>query len=162
MSDSVTESDEEASNVALETTPTAQLAFTLPTSADTKIHMHLTIHSHSVVLFVTNSGLGTSTAASCASLVYAIPNVREQHAVIVLIRVTDNKQQRDPSAQPLATSLYMRAGSVDFMTRLARILAKKMRKPVYVGGDVRFWAQEDESEALRGVLDTVRAALQES
>jgi len=48
------------------------------------------------------------------------------------------------------------------MTRLSKLLAKKSGKPVYVGGDVTFWSPEDESAGLRGVMDTVLGALEET
>ena len=54
-----------------------QLSFTLPTSPDTKVLLHLTNHAHSLILFVTTtSSVHPSTAASLGSLVYALPNVR--------------------------------------------------------------------------------------
>jgi len=48
---------------------------------------------------------------------------------------------------------------LDFVSRLARILAKKLSKPVYVGGEVKLWVQEDEAVALRGILDLVMKAV---
>jgi len=55
--------------------------------------------------------------------------------------------------------LYQKNGSIDFITRLAKVLARRSRKPVYVGGEVRFWAVEDEGEALRGVVQIVMAEI---
>jgi len=46
------------------------------------------------------------------------------------------------------------------MTRLAKLLARKSGKPVYVGGDVMFWSPEDESAGLKGVMDIVLGALE--
>lgn len=56
---------------------------------------------------------------------------------------------------PLSTPLYSRTSSVDFMTRLARIMARRSDKPVYVGGELRFWEAEEEAAALKGVVDVV-------
>ncbi len=64
-------------------------------------------------------------------------------------------QRLTPEALPLSTALYTRTSSVDFMTRLAKILARKLEKPVYAGGQVKFWVQEDEAAGLRGVVDVV-------
>jgi len=59
------------------------------------------------------------------------------------------------SNETLNTALYQRPDSIDFVTRLAKILARRLHKPVYVGGEVRFWAVEDEGQALRGIVQTV-------
>lgn len=59
------------------------------------------------------------------------------------------------SNETLGTALYKKTGSIDFVTRLAKVLARRLRKPVYVGGEVRFWAVEDEGHALRGIVQVV-------
>jgi len=59
------------------------------------------------------------------------------------------------SNETLGTALYQKTGSIDFVTRLAKVLARRLRKPVYVGGEVRFWAVEDEGHALRGIVQIV-------
>ena len=63
------------------TSPSAkpiELAIPLPHAPGSRIHMHLTILTTTIVLFVTSSGLDSSSAspASMGSLVYAMPDVR--------------------------------------------------------------------------------------
>lgn len=48
---------------------------------------------------------------------------------------------------------------MDFATRLAKILARKVGKPVYVGGEVTFWVGEDEKVALGVCVDVVLGAV---
>jgi len=64
-------------------------------------------------------------------------------------------QRIAPKELPISTALYSTTSTIDFATRLAKALAKKLRKPAYVGGDVKFLSQEDEAFALRAVLDIV-------
>lgn len=61
----------------LKPTPPIQLAFALPLSPDTNIHLHITNLQHSTTVFLASSTTGAPpTTASCSSLVYALPNVR--------------------------------------------------------------------------------------
>jgi len=63
------------------------------------------------------------------------------------------------SNETLSTSLYHKTNSIDFITRLAKVLARRARKPVYVGGEVKFWEVEDEGIALRGIVEVVMGRL---
>jgi hypothetical protein len=63
------------------------------------------------------------------------------------------------SNETLSTSLYHKTDSIDFITRLAKVLARRTRKPVYVGGEVKFWEVEDEGIALRGIVQVVMERL---
>ncbi|KAB8339071.1 hypothetical protein FH972_022007 [Carpinus fangiana] len=124
--------------------PPLQLAFPLPSSPDTRMHIHLTAHSHSLVLFVHTSSAMTpsSGSASLGSFVFSLQN------------------QLHPTEQPLSTPLYTSTHTVDFATRLAKILARRTNRPAYVGAsDVKFWAPEDESAAMKGVVDIVLEGL---
>lgn len=56
--------------------PPLQLAFPLPSSPDTRMHLHLTAHSQAFVLLVhTSSAIVASSTANLSSFVYALPNV---------------------------------------------------------------------------------------
>lgn len=142
---------------ALEMTPPLQLAFAVPTSPDTKVHLQITDSAKSLLLFITTSTVGApSTGVSLGNLVYAMPNVSSSRALILHIT---NKSKMTRSNETLSTALYTKTGSVDFVTRLAKVLARRTRKPVYVGGEVRFWSIEDEGVALRGIVETVMTRL---
>ena len=63
------------------------------------------------------------------------------------------------SNETLSTSLYHKTDSIDFITRLTKVLARKAGKPAYVGGEVKFWEVEDEGIALRGIVEVVMERL---
>lgn len=75
-------------------------------------------------------------------------------------------QRASPSSPPLSTPLYTQGGTLDFATRLAKLLAKKVGKPVYVGNSISFAGAgmggtvEEEMEGFRRCVEVVTAALQ--
>lgn len=147
-------------------TRSIQLALRPGIAPDTKVHLHLTEYSHALVLLLQTSGMTGSEPLSLSSLAYSLPNVslcprplRGTASVaherdVVTMQLTWS-QQLSPSSQPLSTTLYSKPDSADFMTRLAKMLAKKTQKPAYVGGNVKFWVHEDEMDAMKSVLDAV-------
>ena len=52
-----------------------QLSIPLPKSLSTHIHLHLTIYSHHILLFLTSRTPESSGAAPLGSFVYALPSV---------------------------------------------------------------------------------------
>lgn len=53
-----------------------QLSFPLPRSPQTRIHMHLTVLTTSILLFLTTTAADASSGGSpMGSFVYAMPNV---------------------------------------------------------------------------------------
>jgi hypothetical protein len=46
--------------------------------------------------------------------------------------------QRASPASTLSTPLYTHSGNLDFTNRLAKVLARKTGKPVYVGNSISF------------------------
>jgi hypothetical protein len=61
----------------LESLPPVQLAFTLPSSPDTRVHLQMTDAAKSLLLFISNTTVGApSSGASLGNLVFAMPNVR--------------------------------------------------------------------------------------
>ncbi|KAI9783113.1 MAG: hypothetical protein M1839_004282 [Geoglossum umbratile] len=114
------------------------LAFPLPSSPTTTLHIHLTPLTHTLLLFLTTSTPSTATPPSLGSFVYAIPSRTDV---------------------PLTTPLYLREGTVEFATRMARVLCRRTGKPVYVGwsGEVEGVAGtvEEEVQGWRLVVDVV-------
>ena len=51
-----------------------QLAFTLPSSIDNRVNLHLTNYSHALLLFLDVTA-GSTPSASLGTLVYALPDV---------------------------------------------------------------------------------------
>ncbi|KAJ9142723.1 hypothetical protein NKR23_g7000 [Pleurostoma richardsiae] len=128
---------------------TVQLSCPLPRSLDTRIYVHLTIKARSIMLFLTTASqeeLGTPTPMG--SFVYSIPDKFNLN-------------------QPLSTPLYTVEPTLEFTTRLAKLLAKKTQLPVYVGNSVSFASAglggtvEEEMEAFRNVVAIVLERLQD-
>ncbi|KAI9750941.1 MAG: hypothetical protein M1815_001501 [Lichina confinis] len=95
-----------------------------------------------------NGGAGHAPAASpqaapLGSFVHAIPD-------------------RYNPTTALSTALFIQEGSIDFTTRLARVLAKKMQLPVYVGNSISFAAAagaggsvEEEIEGFKRCVEII-------
>lgn len=69
--------------------------------------------------------------------------------------------QRTNPNNILSTPLYAQESSIDFTTRIAKVLAKKMQMPVYVGNSISFASAglggsvEEEMEGFKICIDTV-------
>jgi hypothetical protein len=70
--------------------------------------------------------------------------------------------------QTLATPLYTYESSVEFTTRLAKLLARKVGKPVYVGNSISFASAgmggtvEEEMEGFKKVVEVVMEEFRKS
>jgi hypothetical protein len=70
-------------------------------------------------------------------------------------------QRGNPSAPPLSTPLYTQSNTLDFATRMSKVLARKTGKPVYVGNSMSFAGAgrggdvEEEMEGFRMVVEVV-------
>ncbi|KAI0205254.1 hypothetical protein F4808DRAFT_278522 [Astrocystis sublimbata] len=131
-----------------------QVSFPLPRGMDTKIHMRVTVQSKAILMFVTTVAAEDSDKpAPMGSFVYALPD-------------------RYNPTQPLSTTLYSSEATLEFTTRLAKILAKKTNRPVYVGNSISLASTglggtvEEEMEAFKQVvavaLDKLRPVIQAS
>ncbi|MCJ1232513.1 hypothetical protein MMC14_000466 [Varicellaria rhodocarpa] len=71
-------------------------------------------------------------------------------------------EQRLNPPDSLSTALYSVANSVDFATRVAKIIARKTEKPAYVGCSVSFTGAvvEEEIEGVRTAIDTIMSELE--
>ncbi|KAI8625198.1 hypothetical protein F5Y19DRAFT_275248 [Xylariaceae sp. FL1651] len=125
-----------------------QVSFPLPRSMDTKIHMRLSILPKAILLFLsTVAAEDTDKPAPMGSFVYALPD-------------------KYNSSQPLSTTLYSAEATVEFTTRLAKILAKKTQRPVYVGNSISLantglgGTMEEEMEAFKQVVAVALDRLQ--
>ncbi|KAF2247170.1 hypothetical protein BU26DRAFT_429672 [Trematosphaeria pertusa] len=117
-----------------------EVAFPLPRAQQTNIHLQLRNTGSSVMLFLTTSAPESSSSAPLGSFVYAMPN-------------------RISPAETLSTPLFTHSGTLDFTTRLAKVLARKLAKPVYVGNSISFASAgmggtvEEEMEGFRRVVE---------
>ncbi|TQN70166.1 hypothetical protein CSHISOI_05294 [Colletotrichum shisoi] len=124
-----------------------QLSMPLPRSLDTRIHVHLTTKTKAATLFLTSVTQDEQSGpAALGSFVYALPN------------------RLDP-AQPISTAIYSVESTLEFTTRMAKLLAKRTNLPVYVGcsinlgGSAMGLSVEEEMEAFRAIVDVVTERL---
>lgn len=146
--------------------PTMQplgLSFPLPKAPETRIHLQLTIRVTSLLLFLTTAMNGdTSTAPPLGSFVYALPDVRCSPLLTCIPNAKYALQRVNPG-QTISTPLYTYESSVEFTTRLARLLARNTGKPVYVGNSISFASAgmggtvEEEIEGFKKVVEVVMA-----
>ena len=77
----------------------------------------------------------------------------------------DTMRQRFDSSQPLATSLFPHEPTLEFTTRMAKLLARKTELPVYVTNSVSFknagmgGTVEEEMEAFKNIAEVTLASL---
>jgi hypothetical protein len=120
-----------------------ELSFTLPSNPHTQLHVQLTIHATTILLFVTTTTPENSSQATpLGSFVYALPD------------------RYNPS-QPLSTPIYSITHTLDFTQRLAKLLARKTGRACYVGNSASFrdsvqgGTVEEEMEAFGAVVKVV-------
>ena len=77
-----------------------------------------------------------------------------------------NDLQRPPLTEPLSTALYASEDSIEFATRLAKVLVRKCKIPVYVGAGSGFDGPgtglegvEGGMKVLKDVVDVVTAVM---
>ncbi|KAF2641938.1 hypothetical protein P280DRAFT_489299 [Massarina eburnea CBS 473.64] len=125
-----------------------EVAFPLPRAPQTNIHLQLHNNGPNILLFLTTSTGESATSAPMGSFVYAMPN-------------------RASPSDTLSTPLFTHSGTLDFTTRLAKVLARKLKKPVYVGNSISFSSAgmggtvEEEMEGFRRVVEVVVRLLDE-
>ncbi|KAK1469554.1 hypothetical protein CMEL01_01321 [Colletotrichum melonis] len=124
-----------------------QLSIPLPHSLDTRIHIHLSTKAKVATLFLTSVTQDEQSGpAALGSFVYALPNRLEP-------------------AQPISTAIYSVESTLEFTTRMAKLLAKRANMPVYVGcsinlgGAAMSLSVEEEMEAFQAIVDVVTAKL---
>ncbi|MCJ1294795.1 hypothetical protein MMC34_006353 [Xylographa carneopallida] len=120
-------------------TPAKHIALPLPRSPHTTLHIRLTRLETSNLIFLTATDHATSSSSSAlGSFVYAMPN------------------RLNPS-DPLSTALFPVPSSIDFATRVAKILARKTGKPTYVGCSATFGGAtvEEEIEGVKAAIEAI-------
>jgi hypothetical protein len=74
--------------------------------------------------------------------------------------------QRASPTETLSTPLFTHSATLDFTTRLSKILARRTSKPVYVGNSISFASTgmggtvEEEMEGFRRVVEVVMGLLE--
>lgn len=147
------------------TSSTKQLSIPLLLSAYTTLHIQTTCLETSTLTFLTTTDPSTAgSLSSLGSFVYAMPNVRpvfippfSLHSSLMSYLQKLNYGQRFQPSEPLSTALYTLPSSIDFATRVAKILAKRTELPAYVGCSVglRGATVEEELEGVRLAVNGV-------
>lgn len=79
-----------------------------------------------------------------------------------------NFPQRFNAQQPLSTTLFSHEPTVEFTTRLAKLIARRANLPAYVTNSMSFanagmgGTVEEEMEALKGIVEVVLARLRDA
>ncbi|KAF6217622.1 hypothetical protein HO133_006724 [Letharia lupina] len=122
-----------------------QLSVPLPLSPHTTLHVQITpLQTSTMVFLTTTDPSSTSSLSALGSFVYSMPN-------------------RLQPSEPLSTPLYAVPGSIDFATRVAKILARRTGLPAYVGCSAVFGGSviEEEMAAVRLAVEGVMGVLGE-
>lgn len=163
------------------------LSLPLPRSADTRIYLRLSIQAKAVVLSLTTATQHEGASLKpMGSFVYALPNVSLSLIRFTLHhfdlsfpgvellhlfhhgRLTLPWMQRFDDKQPLATTLIPSESSIEFTTRLAKLLARRVQLPVYVTNSASFanaamgGTVEEEMEAFKGIAEVTLDKLREA
>ncbi|KAL4774572.1 hypothetical protein BDW60DRAFT_205141 [Aspergillus nidulans var. acristatus] len=121
-----------------------ELSFPLPKALHTTAHIHLTLLDTCVMVLLATSTAGDSTGSTkpMGSFIYAMPDRTSPRSVI-------------------STILYTTASTEEYATRVAKILARRMGVPVYLGCSIDPVAlgllPEEEMEGLTSIVDKVMA-----
>ncbi|PWY84172.1 hypothetical protein BO83DRAFT_374558 [Aspergillus eucalypticola CBS 122712] len=124
------------------TTEIKELSLPLPYTPHTTAHIHLTRHQTCSTVFLTSSTPGDAAGSikPMGSFVYAMPD-------------------RMNSKNVLSTTIYSSPGSVEYTARIAKILARRMQTPVYVGGSIEPATMgvmaEEEIEGVKRIVEVV-------
>ncbi|KAF2828203.1 hypothetical protein CC86DRAFT_369320 [Ophiobolus disseminans] len=124
-----------------------EVSFPLPRAPHTNMHIQLTDNGPNLLLFLTTSSLESASSSALGSFVYAMPN-------------------RTSPSETLSTPLFTHGSTLDFTTRLSKVLARKTGKPVYVGNSISFASAgmggtvEEEMEGFRRVVEVVTGLLE--
>ncbi|KAJ5099903.1 hypothetical protein N7532_006904 [Penicillium argentinense] len=119
-----------------------QLSFPLPKALHTTGHIHLSFLGHCVMVFLATSTPGDSAGSvkSLGSFVYAMPD-------------------RTSSKSTIATTIYTSPSSIEYTTRVAKIITRRIGMPIYVGCSIDTNALglqvEEEMEGLTHIVNLV-------
>ncbi|RAQ65923.1 hypothetical protein COH20_011284 [Aspergillus flavus] len=164
-------------NVAPHAKP-QELSFPLPKALHTTAHIHLTFLDTCTTVFLATSTPGDSAGSvkPMGSFVYAMPDLgwrRESISIFtgahaehwntmslpMFIHPQDSFFHRTNPRDTISTTLYNLPGSVEYTTRIAKVLARRMMVPVYVGCSIDPTALgllvEEEMEGLTKIVEVI-------
>ncbi|KAL7930611.1 hypothetical protein V8C35DRAFT_283367 [Trichoderma chlorosporum] len=120
-----------------------QVSIPLPRSLDTRIFIRITTQARAILLSLTTVAQEDAAAPRpMGSFVYALPD-RFNHQ------------------QAIATTLFSAESSLEFTTRVAKLVARKAELPVYVTNSISLESMgmggtvEEEMEAFKSVAEAI-------
>ncbi|KAJ5312044.1 hypothetical protein PENANT_c022G01964 [Penicillium antarcticum] len=125
-----------------------ELSFTLPRALHTTAHVHLNFMNHCATVFLATSTPGDSGGSikPMGSFVYAMPD-------------------RTSPKSTISTTLYTSPPSIEYTTRIAKILARRLYMPVYVGCSIDPHSLglevQEEMEGLTSIVNMIMANWEE-
>lgn len=140
-----------------------ELSFPLPKTPHTSVHIHLTPMNTSTMVFLstTTPGDSGSTMKPMGSFVYAMPDVSPGYLKLIIIPSYTNIYKRTNPKSTISTILCNSAGSIEYATRTAKVLARRTALPVYVGCNidpvVTGTTVEEEMEGFKKIVDAIMA-----
>ncbi|KAK6524764.1 hypothetical protein TWF281_011663 [Arthrobotrys megalospora] len=157
---------------------THQLSLPLSRTADTSLHLHLTVASRHILLFLTTTSANPSFNLSLLSIpgVNTSSTVQSGEDILNPMRGGDAAVPRGkvgvgslvyamPSLtnnkETICTPLIPDMATLETTERIARILARRLQVPVYLGNSMNFAAMgaggsvEEEMGVVRDVVETV-------
>lgn len=142
-----------------------EISFPLPKAPHAILHCQLTFLSACSMIHLTTTELGQSGSSitPMGSLVYAIPDVSPcsrplpRHSPSILYSSPNHKLKRQNQKQPISTPLCESGSSIEYATRVSKILARKTNLPTYVSCSMNFAGitPEEEMEGLTRVIEEV-------
>ncbi|KAL7942960.1 hypothetical protein V8C42DRAFT_347433 [Trichoderma barbatum] len=124
-----------------------EVSIPLPRALDTRIFIRITTQAKAILLSLTTAGQEDAAAPRpMGSFVYALPD-------------RFNRQQA------IATTLFSAESSLEFTTRVAKLVARKAELPVYVTNSISLenmgmgGTVEEEMEAFKSVAEAVLSLL---
>ncbi|CDM38067.1 unnamed protein product [Penicillium roqueforti FM164] len=119
-----------------------ELSFSLPRALHTTAHVHLTFLGNCATIFLATSSPGDSGGSikPMGSFVYAMPD-------------------RTSPKSTISTTLYTSPSSIEYTTRISKILARRFSMPVYVGCSIDPHSMglevAEEIEGLTKIVDVI-------
>ncbi|KAJ5551933.1 hypothetical protein N7461_006631 [Penicillium sp. DV-2018c] len=127
------------------TTPSTkpqEISFALPKALHTTAHVHLNFLGHCAMVFLATSTPGDSGGSikAMGSFVYTMPD-------------------RTSPKSTISTTLYTSPSSIEYTTRISKILARRFAVPVYVGCSIGPHALglevQEEMEGLTKIVNVI-------
>ena len=142
-----------------------EVSIPLPLAPRTDINIRLHDNGPNITLFLTTTTPDAASSVPLGSLVYAMPNVWISISSKSYFHVRLIHLQRVTPSQPLSTPLFTHSATLDFTTRLSKLLARKTGKPIYVSSSLSFvnagmgGTVEEEMEGFKRVVQVVMSLL---